>query len=168
MLKAIVNSPIKSGDQTIVNGNLVISTSGKGVDFSATPSGTGTATSELLSDYEEGGFTPSDASGASLVFVAATGRYTKIGRLVTIHLQVQYPTTANASAAKIGGLPYPAATAPVAQGGGWGFTNGSGAAQSLILATETALSIYNSSGSAVLNSGMSDTFNYASFSYITD
>jgi hypothetical protein len=35
MLKAIVNSPVRSGDQTIVDGNLVIGTAGKGIDFSA-------------------------------------------------------------------------------------------------------------------------------------
>ena len=44
-----------SGDMTITNGNLVIGTSGKGIDFSAT---SGTGTSELLADYEEGTFTP--------------------------------------------------------------------------------------------------------------
>jgi hypothetical protein len=38
-----------TGDQTLSTGNLVIGTSGKGIDFSATP---GTGTSELLDDYE--------------------------------------------------------------------------------------------------------------------
>ena len=35
MLKAIVNSPVRSGNQTIVNGDLVIGTSGEGVNFTA-------------------------------------------------------------------------------------------------------------------------------------
>ena len=48
-------SPTFSGDVTLSNGNLVIGTSGKGIDFSATP---GTGTSELLTDYEEGDWTP--------------------------------------------------------------------------------------------------------------
>ena len=46
---------VKSGgDVEIKDGNLVIGTSGKGIDFSATSS---TGTSELLNDYEEGTFT---------------------------------------------------------------------------------------------------------------
>lgn len=67
MLKSIVNSPVKSGDQTVVDGNIVIGTAGKGVDFSSSSHAPG-MTSELLSDYEEGTWTPTDASGAGLVF----------------------------------------------------------------------------------------------------
>ena len=48
-----------SGDVNITTGNVVMSTSGKGIDFSATASGSGTMTSELLNDYEEGTWTPS-------------------------------------------------------------------------------------------------------------
>ena len=43
----------------ITDGNLVIGTSGHGIDFSATSDGNGTDSSELLDDYEEGSFTPS-------------------------------------------------------------------------------------------------------------
>lgn len=85
MLKSIVNSPVKTGDQTIFNGNLVIGTAGKGIDFSADGQAAG-AQSELLDDYEEGTWTPSLTSSG---FVGATysnqiGRYTKIGD--TVHL----------------------------------------------------------------------------------
>jgi len=64
MLKTVTNSinasqiqtPITlPGDVTLSTGNLVIGTSGKGIDFSATP---GTGTSELFADYEEGTYTP--------------------------------------------------------------------------------------------------------------
>jgi hypothetical protein len=71
-------SPTFSGNVTLSNGNLIIGTSGKGIDFSAT---SGTGTSELLSDYEEGTWTP------NVAFLGATsseGTYTKIGRQVTI------------------------------------------------------------------------------------
>ena len=57
-----------SGDMTITNGNLVLGTSGKGIDFSAT---SGTGTSELLADYEEGTFTPTISGSSS----AGTGTY---------------------------------------------------------------------------------------------
>jgi len=74
-----------SGDAALLNGNLVIGTSGKGIDFSATP---GTGTSELLADYEEGTWSPSFYTaingGGSLIGTATNeGYYTKIGRLVT-------------------------------------------------------------------------------------
>ena len=76
---------VVGGDARIDNGNLVIGTSGKGIDFSATSSGSGTMTSELLADYEEGTWTPDQ--GAALVVVGAyssSGTYTKVGRLVTV------------------------------------------------------------------------------------
>ena len=168
MLKTVGNPSVRSGNQTILNGNLVIGTAGNGVDFSITSEGTGVMTSELLDDYEEGGFTPTDASGAGLALDAATGRYTKVGRLVCVQIQAQYPGTANASAAVIGGLPFAAASTPAAQGAAWGFTNGSGAEQIVLAANGTNISIYNETGSAVLNSSMSNTFNYVSFSYITN
>lgn len=168
MLKTVGNPSVRSGDQTILNGNLVIGTAGNGVDFAITSQGTGTMTSELLDDYEEGGFTPTDASGAGLVFVAATGRYTKIGRLVCVQIQAQYPGTVDASPAVIGGLPFAAASTPIAQGAAWGFTNGSGAEQIVLSANGTSISIYNETGSAVPNASMSNTFNYVSFSYITN
>jgi len=44
-----IATPISfAGDVTLSTGNLVIGTSGKGIDFSATAS---TGTSELLADY---------------------------------------------------------------------------------------------------------------------
>ena len=54
-----------AGDVTVNTGNLVIGTSGKGIDFSATSDGSGTMTSEVLDDYEEGTWTPVVADAAS-------------------------------------------------------------------------------------------------------
>ena len=59
-----------------------------------------------LDDYEEGTWTPTDASGASLSFTTASCRYTKIGRVVVIQGQITYPITANASNAIWGGFPF--------------------------------------------------------------
>lgn len=74
-----------AGDQTLSTGNLVIGTSGKGIDFSVTSSGSGTMTSELLSDYEEGTWTPNQGAGLTVVGAFSSGgSYTKIGRQVTI------------------------------------------------------------------------------------
>lgn len=78
-----ITTPTLVGDVTLSTGNLVIGTSGKGIDFSATP---GTGTSELLADYEEGTWTVQlfDAgTGGNQSSTTVTGRYTKVGRLVT-------------------------------------------------------------------------------------
>lgn len=73
-----------SNNLTVNAGNLIIGTSGKGIDFSATASGSGTMTSELLADYEEGTWTPTlTSSGATFSYGAQYGSYTKIGRQVT-------------------------------------------------------------------------------------
>ena len=63
-------------------------------------------TSELLADYEEGTWTPSDVSGASLTFTLNAATYTKVGRLVTCNMALTYPVTASVLTAQIGGLPF--------------------------------------------------------------
>jgi hypothetical protein len=113
MLKTIVNSPIKDGNQTILNGNLIIGTSGNGIDFSATP---GTGTSELLNDYEEGTWTPS--IGGTATYGANTkGWYTKVGRLVIAQADVEITLIGTGSTTALSGLPFTAnASAPQASG----------------------------------------------------
>ena len=86
---------------------------GKGIDFSAT---SGTGTSELFDDYEEGTWTPvvADAeSGGNNCTMSAEpftfGRYTKIGRLVHVEGSIRISgvsgvTTSNS--AYITGLPF--------------------------------------------------------------
>jgi hypothetical protein len=74
-----------TGNVQIANGNLVFSTSGTGIDFSATANGSGTTTSELLDDYEEGTFVPNVFnSGSSSRWTSLEGRYRKVGSKVTV------------------------------------------------------------------------------------
>lgn len=89
MLKAIVNSPVRSGNQTIVSGDLVIGTAGNGIDFSANANAPG-MTSELLDWYEEGTWTPTVTafSGTITTVGAVSGTYTRIGRFVAINYSV--------------------------------------------------------------------------------
>ena len=93
MLKTVGNPSTRYGNQTIVDGNLVIGTAGKGIDFSTDPSAPG-MTSELLDDYEEGTWTPlisADGLGVQpFTTVTAVGSYTKVGRQVTIVCEYQY------------------------------------------------------------------------------
>jgi hypothetical protein len=91
MLKSIGFPSTRNGDQTIVNGNLVIGTAGKGIDFSAT---SGTGTSELLDDYEEGTWTPNQGAGLTVVGAfSSVGNYVKIGRVVTVQGYFQGATS---------------------------------------------------------------------------
>jgi hypothetical protein len=104
-LNQLIKVDATTGDLTITNGNLVVA-NGKGIDFSATANSGSTVTSEILDDYEVGTWTPTDGSGAGLTFTTVFGRYVKIGKQVTVHFRVNYPSTADATAAIIGGLPY--------------------------------------------------------------
>jgi hypothetical protein len=97
---------------TVTAGNLVIGTAGKGIDFSADGQAGG-MTSELLDDYEEGTWTPTDASGASLSLTVITAKYTKVGRLVTVNCYVTYPATVSAEVALIT-LPFAATSFDIA------------------------------------------------------
>ena len=95
-----------TGNVQIANGNLVFSTSGTGIDFSATSQAAG-MTSELLSDYEEGTFTPTWQGTTVSGTWAAAGRYVKIGRQVTVEVkQTSGSVSWNAQSYIIGGLPF--------------------------------------------------------------
>jgi hypothetical protein len=102
-------SPTFSGDVTLSNGNLVIGTSGKGIDFSATP---GTGTSELLADYEEGTYTPTlgGLSGGAVTYTTQTGRYTKVGRQVTLYFSITVNTNTNTGGNAFVSVPFAAGT----------------------------------------------------------
>lgn len=100
-----------NGDAKVMIGNLVIGTSGKGIDFSANPNPAG-MTSELLNDYEEGTFTPTAvgaSTSGSTTYTAQTGSYTKIGRAVTVTFRVAYSAATGTGSLVIGGLPFTAA-----------------------------------------------------------
>jgi len=87
-----------------VSDNVVIGTSGKGIDFSAT---SGSGTSELLNDYEEGTWTPVlqfDANTQTITTPIAT--YTKIGRSVTINMQITWAAKSGSGRVFITGLPF--------------------------------------------------------------
>jgi len=89
---------------TIGVGNATPSTSGAGVTFPATQSASSDA--NTLDDYEEGTWTPIDASGAGLSFTSTEAFYTKIGNVVYVSCAITFPTTASTASAKFGGLPF--------------------------------------------------------------
>lgn len=110
-----------TGDQTLATGNLVIGTSGKGIDFSA-DSNAGGMTSELLDDYEEGTFTPTLAGSTTnptVTYGVQRGRYTRVGRLVTIECYVSWSAISGGSGnIQVAGFPYTIDSSTGANGGG--------------------------------------------------
>ena len=106
--------PVSCSNLTVNPGNLVIGTSGKGIDFSATSDGSGTMTSELLADYEEGIWTYDFTATTGTITKSAIypiGLYTKIGRQVTV---TGFLTVSSVSSPTgtltVTGLPYPVST----------------------------------------------------------
>ena len=81
----------QGGNVEISDGDLVIGTSGHGIDFSATSDASG-MTSELLDDYEEGTFSPIPDAGGGVSFTYAynNGWYTKIGNTVTFQIYLMF------------------------------------------------------------------------------
>jgi hypothetical protein len=83
-----------------LSGN-VIPASGFGIDFAAT---SGTGTSELFADYEEGTWTPS--LGGTTTYLAQGGRYTKIGRIVNFQGILYINVIGTGTTTEITGLPF--------------------------------------------------------------
>jgi hypothetical protein len=110
-----------SGDVSVANGNLVFSTNGTGIDFSA--SAGGGASSSLLDDYEEGTWTPvyigTSGSIGSTAYTTRNGTYTKIGNVVIVGLQLLLSNKGSwTGTVKITGLPFTAANDGVQSIGG--------------------------------------------------
>jgi len=112
MLKTVGNPSTRFGDQTINNGDVVISTAGKGIDFSANTHAAG-MTSETLTWYEEGTFTPTitcaTLGNLSITYSAQIGRYTRIGNRVFINATIVTNTFTHTTASnglRLTGLPF--------------------------------------------------------------
>lgn len=90
MLKSVGNPSTRYGDQTISNGNLVIGTSGKGIDF--TSSG-----GDVLKNYDEGSWTVTLAPGTSgsigLYSTFDECQFTRIGRMMFVSGQIKIIST---------------------------------------------------------------------------
>ena len=99
----------KDGHVEINDGNLVIGTSGHGIDFSATSNATGMS-SELLDDYEEGVYdiTIGGLGGGSIGLHSSKQAlsYTKIGRQVTVQGEISVTSVSSLSGTMTINLPF--------------------------------------------------------------
>jgi len=104
--KAVIDC---AGNVNVNSGNLVIGTSGKGIDFSA-DGNAGGMTSEVLDDYETGTWTPvygSSGTAPTISYSAQNGTYTKIGNTVIIGIYLNTASVSGGSGnLRITGLPF--------------------------------------------------------------
>ena len=168
----------------ITDGNLVIGTAGKGIDFSATGNAsssesTTSMSNELFDDYEVGTWQPTwtPASG-SIGHLSRHGDYIKIGR--TVHCMFAISSNGSTSPTgelKLTGLPF-TATIPNAngtRGGGGvlfpGYHMASGVTKCVANGTTLFLLLSDSSRLQTDSSGIGYGYNAAQlsgmFSYIT-
>ena len=99
---------ISATQLTLTTGNLIVA-NGQGIDFSAT---SGTGTSELLADYEEGTWTPviTASSGTLTSYTITSSVYTKVGRLVVASVRFTITNPGTGIANLIVTLPFTAGT----------------------------------------------------------
>jgi hypothetical protein len=89
---------------TVGVGAATPSASGAGITFPATQ----VASSDVntLDDYEEGTWTPSDASGGGAVLTITTATYTKIGRQVSVFCNITCTSAGAGAGVLVQGLPF--------------------------------------------------------------
>lgn len=101
-----------SGTNITASGNLTISgtttATGKITSTAGITFGSDTAAANVLGDYEEGDFTPTlTPGGGSYNGLTLTGKYTKIGRVVSVQMVLVITASGNASgSATVGNLPF--------------------------------------------------------------
>jgi hypothetical protein len=141
-----------------------ISAAGAGqIKFPATQNAS--ADANTLDDYEEGTWTPIDTSGASLSFTSNSGRYTKIGNRVLASGTYTYPSTANATVNKAGGLPFSVLSGEGTRAGYVGWTD-SAAIYLLHDPGNTNFVVFTASSSPT-NATLSTKALYVGFNYPT-
>ena len=142
---------ISATSVTASTGNFVVGTSGQGIDFSATSHPAG-MTSELLSDYEEGTWAPTQGAGLTVVGAcSSSGTYTKVGRIVTVRGLLNGATSIAAISGTVmcGGMPF------TASGSGLGTAADNNAAVGSVLYISGAnlLSVSNIGASPAIHFG---------------
>ena len=101
-------STISADSAVYINQNLIFP-SGKGIDFSATSNSSGTMTSELLADYEEGTFSPTafgNSTAGTTTYGLQYGMYVKIGNLCHFQVRMQVTNMTGTGNLILGGLPF--------------------------------------------------------------
>lgn len=97
--------PTTGGTMT---GDIIMNSSSVGITYAAA-GGTGTATNDTLTAYEEGTFTPTvsgSTTSGTQTYTTQLGRYTRIGRLVYIQIEIVLASATGTGNILINGLPF--------------------------------------------------------------
>ena len=139
-------SLLAGGNVKILDGDLVIGTSGHGIDFSAkTPDAASGTPSEILSDYEFGAWVPTADSGCDgLTYAAANTYYQKVGRVVDIWAQIYNPTNLTSDPIRFAGLPFTPTKSATGVAMFTSLNCPSNAVLTMYIATDNTLRIYRS------------------------
>lgn len=141
--------------------NVVIDTAGNGIDFSAVTPAPG-MTSQVLTDYERGTWTPS--IGGDATYLLQEGYYVKVGNLVFVQGKIQINTIGTGSTTDIQGLPFVSFASILASGGTGGvayFSNLLSSVTSitpLIAASSTSLYFGSLASAASTSTGVTPVF----------
>jgi len=108
-----------------------------------------------LDDYEEGSWTPVDASGAGLVYSGVSGSYVKVGQMVHACGNIVFPANANGTPVAIGGLPFMSVPAAPYWGAMINYTTCNLAITLMQTIGSQQIVIFTTSGGGVANSQMS-------------
>jgi len=99
---------VSAASLTLSTGSLVPSTAGQGVNFTANSAAAG-MTSQLLNWYEEGTWTPTiygSTSAGTGTYSFQLGKYTRIGRVVYVTMNIVWTAHTGTGNLLIGGLPF--------------------------------------------------------------
>jgi hypothetical protein len=138
------SSPTESARITS-DGYLRMASGSGGIQFNGD-----TAAANALDDYEQGTWTPTDASGAGLTITSAEAKYTKVGNLVFVRAgSITYPATADGTSATIGGLPFTNSAGDVTTGS---LISASASAQRALIVSSTSNALVYANGTATPSS----------------
>ena len=141
-------------------GNLRFLTADKGIDFSnqtASSASGVTTNNETLDHFEEGTWTPTQATIGSWASGAAIdGKYQRVGNWVTASFIVKYASNGSGHAASIDGLPFSNNNSggSYKQGGFVSYTTNSNVSSFLIENGGSRIYIYTNSGSTIALTNM--------------
>lgn len=170
MLKTVGFPSTRTGDQTIVNGNEVFATAGKGIDFSANTNAPG-MTSELLNWYEEGTWTPVISFGGAstgVTYDAQSGWYTRVGNLVTVQCIVFLSSKGSSTGnVEISGLPFATTGNNFKRNGAYGFFDRVTPCQVLTNASATTFTLNTLSSGPLSSSASLTDADFANNSYMS-
>ena len=156
----VIQNPVNiQADTTLTSANLVQGTAAKGINFTANTPASG-MTSQLLNWYEEGTWTPADNSGAvSITVNSAT--YVRIGRFVTLQMDITYPTTASGATANLKNPPF----TPANISGGGLYCNSTSGITGLQITNSSLIYFQTTAGNNATNVQLTGSTIRTSFSY---